>query len=121
MSPASPSGTANSTGKPPSASSIPRTSPPRPDWAAAARTRRDQGRPAGRWVAAQPEGNRNSGLFWAANRALEDNQAADLSPLAAAARQAGLTDPEITRTLQSARCTSQARPEPRDREAEGTS
>ena len=53
-----------------------------------------------RWVAAQREGNRNNGLFWAANRALETSQAADLSPLAAAARQAGLTDPEITRTLE---------------------
>ena len=46
-----------------------------------------------RWVAAQPEGNRNAGLFWAANRALEADPAADLSPLAAAARQAGLADP----------------------------
>ena len=63
-----------------------------------------------RWVAAQREGNRNSGLFWAANRALETDPAADLSPLAAAARQAGLDDPETTRTLQSARRTTQARP-----------
>jgi hypothetical protein len=46
-----------------------------------------------RWLAAQPEGNRNAGLFWAANRALEADPAADLSPLAAAARQAGLGDP----------------------------
>ena len=52
-----------------------------------------------RWVAAQPEGNRNAGLFWAANRALETDPAADLSPLAAAARHAGLDDQEITRTL----------------------
>jgi Bifunctional DNA primase/polymerase, N-terminal len=78
-----------------------------------------------RWVAAQREGNRNEGLFWAANRALEDNQAADLSPLAAAARQAGLPEPEIARTLESARSTTlgrpQARPEPPGREAEGTS
>jgi hypothetical protein len=50
------------------------------------------------WVAAQPEGNRNAGLFWAANRALEADPAADLSPLAAAARQAGLGEREITRT-----------------------
>ena len=64
-----------------------------------------------RWVAAQPEGNRNAGLFWAANRALEADPAADLSPLADAARQAGLADPEITRTLDSARRTAQ--PEPR--------
>jgi len=75
-----------------------------------------------RWVAAQPEGNRNAGLFWAANRALEDDQAADLSPLAAAARQAGLAEPEITRTLGSAhRTTTQATPEPPDYQAEGTS
>ncbi len=32
------------------------------------------------WVAAQPEGNRNAGLFWAANRALDTDPAADLSP-----------------------------------------
>ena len=43
-----------------------------------------------RWVAAQPEGNRNAGLFWAANRALDADPAADLNELAAAARQAGL-------------------------------
>ena len=61
-----------------------------------------------RWVASQPEGNRNSGLYWAANRALDADPAADLSPLAAA-RQAGLDEPEITRTLDSARKTSQAR------------
>ncbi len=59
-----------------------------------------------RWVASQAEGNRNAGLFWAANRALEADPAADLSPLAAAARQAGLGDPEITRTLNSARHTT---------------
>jgi hypothetical protein len=52
-----------------------------------------------RWVASQAEGNRNAGLFWAANRALEADPAANLSPLAAAARQAGLGEPEITRTL----------------------
>jgi hypothetical protein len=62
-----------------------------------------------RWVASQPEGNRNAGLFWAANRALDADPAADLSPLAAAARQAGLDEPEIARTLGSARKTSQAR------------
>ena len=59
-----------------------------------------------RWVASQPEGNRNAGLFWAANRALDTDPAADLSPLAAAARQAGLPDPEITRTLHSAQHTT---------------
>jgi bifunctional DNA primase/polymerase-like protein len=56
-----------------------------------------------RWVAGQPEGNRNAGLFWAANRALDADPAADLGALAAAARQAGLGEREITRTLDSAR------------------
>jgi hypothetical protein len=65
-----------------------------------------------RWVASQHEGNRNTGLFWAANRALEADPATDLSPLAAAARQAGLADPEITRTLNSARHTSHNQPDP---------
>ena len=71
-----------------------------------------------RWVAAQPEGNRNAGLFWAANRALEADPAADLSPLSAAARQAGLPDAEITRTLGSARRTSQPHPRQPDHQAE---
>ena len=61
-------------------------------------------------VAAQPEGNRNAGLFWAANRALETDPAADLSQLADAARQAGLAEPEIARTLDSARRTAQPNP-----------
>jgi hypothetical protein len=61
------------------------------------------------WVASQPEGNRNAGLFWAANRALDADHAADLSPLAVAARQAGLGDKEIIRTLDSARRTGQNR------------
>jgi hypothetical protein len=65
------------------------------------------------WVARQPEGNRNAGLYWAANRALDADPAADLSSLAAAARQAGLGEPEITRTLDSARRTRQP-----DRQAE---
>ena len=91
------------------------------DWDAVARLlepQRHQQRPApglaqdrtlshlARWVASQPEGNRNSGLYWAANRALDTDPAVDLSPLAAAARQAGLDDPEITRTLDSARKTN---------------
>ena len=103
------------------------------DWAAVTRLlqparqhQRTEPRPApdrdlghlARWVAAQPQGNRNAGLFWAANRALETDPAADLSPLAAAARQAGLGDAEITRTLDSARRTGQARPEPPDHQAE---
>ena len=103
------------------------------DWAAITRMlqpgrphQRPEPRPApgrdlshlARWVAAQPEGNRNAGLYWAANRALETDPAADLSPLAAAARQAGLPDTEITRTLDSARRTGQTHPEPPDHQAE---
>ena len=38
---------------------------------------------------------------------LDADPAADLSPLATAARQAGLDEPEITRTLDSARRTRQ--------------
>jgi Bifunctional DNA primase/polymerase, N-terminal len=71
-----------------------------------------------RWVAAQAEGNRNAGLFWAANRALDADPAADLSPLAAAARHAGLDEREITRTLDSARKTGQPRPPAPDYQAE---
>ena len=70
------------------------------------------------WVASQTEGNRNAGLFWAANRALDGDPAADLSALAAAARQAGLDEPEITRTLDSARRTTQARPHSSGHQAE---
>ena len=73
------------------------------------------------WVASQAEGNRNAGLFWAANRALEADLAADLSPLAVAARQAGLGEKEITRTLDSARRTGQLRPDPPDHQAEAVS
>jgi len=100
----------------PSRGRAPRASAPRPPEPGGTRVSR-----LARWVAAQTESNRNNGLFWAANRALEDDPGADLSPLAAAARQAGLTDPEITRTLESARRTSQAHPEPRGRQAEGAS
>ncbi len=71
-----------------------------------------------RWVASQQEGNRNAGLFWAANRALDADPAADLSPLATAARQAGLEDKEITRTLDSARKTGQPRRPVPDYQAE---
>ena len=71
-----------------------------------------------RWLARQPEGNRNAGLYWAANRALEADPAADLSPLADAARRAGLGDQEISRTLDSARRTGPARPDPHGYQAE---
>ena len=70
-----------------------------------------------RWVASQAEGNRNAGLFWAANRALEADPAVDLGPLAAAARQAGLGDREITRTLDSARKGGRTRVSDRQAEA----
>jgi Bifunctional DNA primase/polymerase, N-terminal len=73
-----------------------------------------------RWVAAQPEGNRNAGLFWAANRALETDPVADLSELADAARQAGLQDAEITRTLNSARHTTGTHPRQPDHQAEAS-
>ena len=103
------------------------------DWAAVTRLLdpgRQPGRPApaqppgralaqlARWVARQPEGNRNAGLFWAANRALDADPTADLKSLAAAARDAGLDEPEITRTLDSARRTSQPRPHLSGRQAE---
>ena len=61
----------------------------------------DASRLAG-WVARLPEGNRNDGLFWAANRALEAG-VTDLGELADAARTTGLGEREITRTLTSAR------------------
>jgi Bifunctional DNA primase/polymerase, N-terminal len=64
-----------------------------------------------RWVASQPEGNRNAGLFWAANRALDADPATDLSQLADAAHQAGLGDAEITRTINSARNTTHRQPD----------
>ncbi len=54
------------------------------------------------WVARQHEGNRNDGLFWAANRALEAGLT-DLDELAEAARSTGLDEREVARTLASAR------------------
>ncbi len=58
------------------------------------------------WVARQETGNRNAGLFWAANRALEADLDADLGPLADAARNTGLDDRAIAATLNSARRTT---------------
>jgi hypothetical protein len=60
----------------------------------------DAARMAG-WVERLPEGNRNDGLFWAANRALEAGLT-DLDELAEAARKTGLDEREIARTLASA-------------------
>ena len=99
----------------------PAAATPAPAAPAAAAAAPDPGHDIGhlaRWVAAQPEGNRNAGLFWAANRALDTDPAADLSPLADAARQAGLPDPEITRTLNSARRTSGTHSRHPDHQAE---
>lgn len=53
------------------------------------------------WVAAQQEGNRNDGLFWAACRAAETGHT-DLEDLVAAAVTAGLAEAEARRTVASA-------------------
>jgi hypothetical protein len=58
------------------------------------------------WLERQPEGNRNHGLFYAANRALEAGHA-DLGELAEVGRQIGLSEREIRATLDSARKTTQ--------------
>jgi len=55
------------------------------------------------WVARLPEGNRNTGLFWAACRAAEIGHPAALDALAEAAGTAGLPEAEIARTIASAR------------------
>ena len=55
------------------------------------------------WVERLREGNRNSGLFWAACRALEAGEPDGLDDIAAAAARAGLDDREILRTIESAR------------------
>lgn len=68
---------------------------------------RDVGHLAG-WLAAQAEGNRNEGLFWAANRAVEAGDTETLGRLADAARSAGLDAREIDRTIRSAQQTSSA-------------
>ena len=60
------------------------------------------------WVAAQPEGNRNDGLYWAACRAIESGHS-DLDDLAAAAVQAGLAEDEARRTVASAARKAAAR------------
>jgi hypothetical protein len=53
------------------------------------------------WVARLPEGQRNTGTFWAACRAL-DNGHTDLQPLIDAAVAAGLPPSEAIRTINSA-------------------
>jgi hypothetical protein len=83
----------------------------------------DPGRLAA-WVAAQPVGNRNAGLFWAASRALEAGHADALDALARAAQTAGLTAAETSQTIRSVRRRAASLAEPpadasadRDREA----
>lgn len=68
------------------------------------------------WVAAQPEGNRNAGLFWAANRAVEAGDTATLGSLAKAARDAGLDAREADRTIRSAQQQGSAAARPFVRE-----
>jgi hypothetical protein len=57
------------------------------------------------WVAVQPEGNRNAGLYWAARRAVEEGL--DPTALVLAAVTAGLSETEAHRTIDSARRTRQ--------------
>jgi Bifunctional DNA primase/polymerase, N-terminal len=59
------------------------------------------------WVERLEPGNRNSGLYWAACRAIEAGQDHVLDSLAVAAGRIGLTEREITRTIDSARHGSQ--------------
>lgn len=61
-------------------------------------------RPLASWVSSRPEGCRNEGLFWAANRALE--QGHDPDALVPAAVAAGLAELEARRTVESARQTT---------------
>ena len=63
------------------------------------------------WVERLEEGNRNSGLFWAACRVVEDGQSDRLGDLAEAAARTGLPRTEIARTIASALRTAQPRQE----------
>jgi hypothetical protein len=58
------------------------------------------------WTAQLREGNRNSGLFWAACRLVENGHDHLLADLAAAAATTGLDPREIGRTIASARRTT---------------
>jgi len=73
------------------------------DWGAA---HKDGARLAS-WIERLDEGNRNSGLFWAACRVIEAGQEHLLDGLATAAATTGLTHREIKRTIASARQTTQ--------------
>lgn len=73
--------------------------------------------PLAAWVARLPEGQRNTGTFWAACRAVEQG-ISDLRPIVEAAVQAGLPRREATRTVASALNQRRARgtpPTPRQR------
>jgi hypothetical protein len=74
--------------------------PPRPPAKPVRHEAGDLGKLAA-WVAAQQEGNRNDGLFWAACRAAEVGHS-DLDDLVAAAVQAGLSEADARRTAASA-------------------
>jgi bifunctional DNA primase/polymerase-like protein len=58
------------------------------------------------WVGRLEQGNRNSGLYWAACRAIEAGQDQLLDELAVAAGRTGLSEREIAQTLSSARRSS---------------
>jgi hypothetical protein len=55
------------------------------------------------WVGRLEAGNRNSGLYWAACRAIEAGQVQLLDELAVAAGRTGLSEQEISQTMSSAR------------------
>lgn len=55
-----------------------------------------------RWVAEQTEGNRNSGLYWAARRMIETGHRTEVDRLVDAAARAGLDKREARRTVESA-------------------
>lgn len=61
------------------------------------------------WVGSLREGNRNDGLYWASCRAVESGRGAELGALAEAAVQAGLTEAEAQRTIESAARKAAAR------------
>jgi hypothetical protein len=79
---------------------------------AAARSAEDPTRWLTAHLARQPEGNRNSALFWATHRAVEAH-VADFEPLITAAVQAGLPEAEARRTVTSARAATGQRTPPR--------
>lgn len=70
------------------------------------------GRRLASWLASQPIGNRNDGLFWAACRLAEQRLPEDVAHqlLGTAAQQAGLPDREAVATIRSAYRTAGPRP-----------